>query len=233
MEITPTRRNYKSKNKSFKPTQSTPKVNKGPKSRMNFKKTLIEDSISQKTTKFSALLNNPMPLKKETPPFLSASVLEGRVPYLFKSFLTKLYKVKNDKDISLKELKNSITDGFNSQKRISSILEKASFVESSLSEDLESLPMDSEVKDTLLNKISHINLENMENETEREVEFHVINGYFKMPKEKYTEKNEKIKDLRFKLESEIDRSIPTIVDISFKRKSFERKDLSTFSYYKS
>ena len=101
MEITPTRRNYKSKNKSFKPTQSTPKVNKGPKSRMNFKKTLIEDSISQKTTKFSALLNNPMPLKKETPPFLSASVLEGRVPYLFKSFLTKLYKVKNDKDISL------------------------------------------------------------------------------------------------------------------------------------
>ena len=80
----------------------------------------------------------------------------------------------------------------------------------------------------------------MENETEREVEFHVINGYFKMPKEKYTEKNEKIKDLRFKLESEIDegtrysrRSIPTIVDISFKRKSFERKDLSTFSYYKS
>tara|TARA_B100000530_G_scaffold326438_1_gene265224 strand:- start:699 stop:1223 length:525 start_codon:yes stop_codon:yes gene_type:complete len=174
-----------------------------------------------------------MPLKKETPPFLSASVLEGRVPYLFKSFLTKLYKVKNDKDISLKELKNSITDGFNSQKRISSILEKASFVESSLSEDLESLPMDSEVKDTLLNKISHINLENMENETEREVEFHVINGYLKMPKEKYTEKNEKIKDLRFKLESEIDRSIPTIVDISFKRKSFERKDLSTFSYYKS
>merc|ERR1711970_978591 len=132
-------------------------------------------------------------------------------------------------DISLKELKNSITDGFNSQKRISSILEKASFVESSLSEDLESLPMDSEVKDTLLNKISHINLENMENETEREVEFHVINGYLKMPKEK----NEKIKDLRFKLESEIDRSIPTIVDISFKRKSFERKDLSTFSYYKS
>ena len=144
-----------------------------------------------------------------------------------------MYKVKNDKDISLKELKNSITDGFNSQKRISSILEKASFVESSLSEDLESLPMDSEVKDTLLNKISHINLENMENDTEREVEFHVINGYLKMPKEKYTEKNEKIKDLQFKLESEIDRSIPTIVDISFKRKSFERKDLSTFSYYKS
>ena len=93
--------------------------------------------------------------------------------------------------------------------------------------------MDSEVKDTLLNKISHINLENMENDTEREVEFHVINGYLKMPKEKYTEKNEKIKDLRIKLESEIDRSIPTIVDISFKRKSFERKDLSTFSYYKS
>ena len=231
-------RKHKLKNRNFKSNRtsfgSKPKRSLSLKLHTNFKKlgpkypTLEKKGRNLK--KFNLVFNTRNSRLDDSLGFMKLSVLEGRLPAKFKNSVSKVYKTKErifdplseEETKSFAGLKNLILEEFNGEERLSVLLEEGFTPKKS-----KVLQESSNLDEVLLRPSSFI-----DNNQEEEEKVRVIGGFLEIPKNKYIEKNKKLEKLRAKIESEINRSLPFIVDID-KKFLTPKKSVSTVFYYKS
>nr|YP_009646585.1 hypothetical protein [Chloropicon primus]QBX98476.1 hypothetical protein [Chloropicon primus] len=222
-------KNEKNKNRNFKPNKDL--SNSRVKSRINFKKFFVfDEKKDSKSKNFSLLFGQSYSKEKDFPKFVNLSVLEGRLPSKFRKVLSPLYTIdeklsfhEGSKDEFLK-LSESVLNKCFSQKRFALILEKENL------ENLEEISKDPKIEKILregyLRNLSFLGEERNESNGSGFIE-----GFFKIQSKKYLEKNQRIKSLRFKIESETKKSLPCILGILPKR--VNQKGFSSLFYYKT
>ena len=231
-------RKHKFKNRNFKSNKtsfgSKPKRLLSLKLHTSFKKLGLKDSTLEKKgrnlRKFNLVSNTRNSRFEDSFGFMKLSVLEGRLPAKFKNSVSKIYKIKErifdpvsgEEANSFAGLKNLILEESEGQERLSVFLEEGFTPKKS-----KILGESSNLDKVLLRPSSFI-----DNNQEEEERVRFIGGFLEIPKNKYIEKNKKLEKLRAKIESEINRSLPFIVDIE-KKFLTSKKSVSTVFYYKS